>query len=89
MSAEQQAKEKLELISWVMQANSQALLHMRKSIEDYERQLHAKTTVVGYRSRGQAVDWAQLEANISEAMKSIEEGRGRSLEIIEHESDTW
>ncbi|MFM7813933.1 MAG: hypothetical protein ACKO66_05390 [Flavobacteriales bacterium] len=89
MSGKSHAEDKLELLHWLIQANPQALAHVKESIEEYERNLHAKTMVVGYRSRGHAVDWAQLETNLDEALKAIEQGRGRSLEIIEHESDTW
>jgi hypothetical protein len=89
MANKSTSEEKLDLISWVLQANSSALAHVKKSIDEYEKNTSASTTIAGYRSRGQAVDWAQLESIVAESIAEIKQGKGRTLEIIEHESDTW
>ena len=89
MANKSTSDEKLDLISWVLQANSSALSHIKKSIDEYEKNASAAKTIAGYRSRGQAVDWAQLESIVAESIAEIKQGNGRTLEIIEHESDTW
>ena len=87
MANKSTSDEKLDLVSWVLQANSSAIAHLKKSIEEYDKNALASKTAAGYRSRGQAVDWAQLESIVTESIAEIHQGKGRSLEIIEHESE--
>lgn len=90
MSATDFAKEKLQIIDWVIrQEGSQNLKAVSDIIQRLEKESAESIRIIGYRAKGVPVTMNQLLASVKESLDEIARGEAITLEKLEHDSDQW
>jgi hypothetical protein len=90
MSATDFAKEKLQIIDWILkQENSQNLKAVADIIQRLEKESAESIRIIGYRAKGIPVTLNQLLASAKDSLDEIARGEAISLEKLEHDSDQW
>jgi hypothetical protein len=90
MSVTDNAKEKIQIIDWVIkQENLQNLKAVSELILRMDKESVESVRIVGYRSKGIAVTMSQLIVSVKDALDEMARGEEITLENLEQDSDQW
>lgn len=90
MSATDYAREKIQIIDWIIrQENANNLKAVSEFIQRMEKESAESVRIVGYRAKGVAVTLNQLIVSIQSSLDEIARGEEISLENLEQDSDQW